>query len=113
MVLPNAKPEQAGRCCITSLIGAYCHHRVRHPIEPSQCPWWVCAVTRRRFPVGASPTRQPLQREATGAVMEVTKWLTNPTPAGQRQQCDFLGSYKRSLQESAAQSIAAAIREPS
>jgi len=25
-----------------------------------------CAVTRRRFPVGASPTRQPLQPEATG-----------------------------------------------
>jgi hypothetical protein len=25
---------------------------------------WVCAVTRRRFPVGASPTRQPLQPEA-------------------------------------------------
>src|SRR5712671_5121665 len=35
----------------------------------------VCAVTRRRFPVGASPTRQPLQPEATGAAMEVTKWL--------------------------------------
>src|SRR6476659_9988819 len=39
------------------------------------CPIWVCAVTRRRFPVGASPTRQPLQPEATGAVMEETKWL--------------------------------------
>jgi hypothetical protein len=36
---------------------------------------WVCAVQRRRFPVGASPTRQPLQPEAIGAVMEVTKWL--------------------------------------
>ena len=36
---------------------------------------WVCAVERRRFPVGASPTRQLLQPEATGAVMEVTKWL--------------------------------------
>jgi hypothetical protein len=35
----------------------------------------VCAVKRRRFPVGARPTRQPLQLEATGAVMEVTKWL--------------------------------------
>jgi hypothetical protein len=35
----------------------------------------ACAVKRRRFPVGASPTRQPLQPEATGAVMEVTKWL--------------------------------------
>ena len=40
-----------------------------------QCPLHVCAVTRRRFPVGASPTRRPLQPEATGAVMEVTKWL--------------------------------------
>ena len=36
-----------------------------------QSPRWVCAVQRRRFPVGASPTRQPLQPEATGAVMEV------------------------------------------
>ena len=36
----------------------------------------VCAVQRRRFStVGASPTRQPLQPDAIGAVMEVTKWL--------------------------------------
>src|SRR5436190_4544159 len=40
-----------------------------------ECLSWVCAVQRRRFPVGASPTRQPLQPEAIGAVMEVTKWL--------------------------------------
>src|SRR4029077_2734333 len=40
-----------------------------------ECLRRVCAVTRRRFPVGASPTRQPLQPEATGAVMEATKWL--------------------------------------
>jgi hypothetical protein len=45
------------------------------PISASECPRWVCAVQRRRFPVGASPTRQPLQPEAIGAVMEVTKWL--------------------------------------
>src|SRR6478672_1403739 len=38
-------------------------------------PLNVCAVTRRRFLVGASPTRQPLQPEAIGAVMEATKWL--------------------------------------
>src|ERR1700688_716599 len=38
-------------------------------------PILACAVQRRRFPVGASPTRQPLQPEAIGAVMEVTKWL--------------------------------------
>jgi hypothetical protein len=29
--------------------------------------------------VGASPTRQPLQPEAIGAVMEVTKWLKPST----------------------------------
>jgi len=40
-----------------------------------RCQLWVCAVKRRRFPVGASPTQQPLQPEATGAVMEETKWL--------------------------------------
>src|SRR5207253_1757657 len=38
-------------------------------------PQLACAVKRRRFPVGASPTRRTLQPEATGAVMEVTKWL--------------------------------------
>jgi len=37
-------------------------------------PLNVCAVQRRRCPVGASPTRQPLQPEAIEAVMEVTKW---------------------------------------
>src|SRR5665811_2206904 len=40
-----------------------------------QCPLLACAVKRRRLPVGASPTRQPLQPEAIGAVTEVTKWL--------------------------------------
>src|ERR1035441_3952176 len=40
-----------------------------------ECLLLACAVKRRRFPVGASPTRQPLQPEAIGAVMEVTKWL--------------------------------------
>ena len=32
---------------------------------------WVCAVKRWRFPAGASPARQSLQPEATGAAMEV------------------------------------------
>jgi len=43
-----------------------------------QCPLRVCAMQRRRFPVGANPIRQPLQPETIGAVMEVTKltkWL--------------------------------------
>jgi len=48
-----------------------------------QRPPWVCAVIRRRFPVGENPTRQPLQPEATGAVMEVTKWL-KPSDSGSR-----------------------------
>jgi hypothetical protein len=47
----------------------------RAGLGDGKSPLWVCAVTRRRFPVGASPTRQPLQPEATGAAMEVTKWL--------------------------------------
>jgi hypothetical protein len=38
----------------------------------------TCAVTRRRFPVGARPTRRSLQPEATGAGMEVTKCLKPP-----------------------------------
>src|SRR6476646_411057 len=50
-------------------------HKLRQFSACAQCPGWVCAVQRRRFPVGASPTRQPLQPEAIGAVMEVTKWL--------------------------------------
>ena len=38
----------------------------------------ACAVVRRRFPVGESPTRPSLQPEATGATMEATKWLKPP-----------------------------------
>src|SRR5215470_16069030 len=36
---------------------------------------WGVRRVRRRFPVGASPTRQTLQPEATGAATEVTNWL--------------------------------------
>ena len=43
--------------------------------EWGQMTGWVCAVRRRRFPVGERPTRRPLQPEAIGAVMELTKWL--------------------------------------
>jgi hypothetical protein len=38
-------------------------------------PLWLCAVIMRRFPSGCKSTRRPLQPEATGAVMEVTKGL--------------------------------------
>src|SRR6202035_5100878 len=53
----------------TSVVGRLCDCWRR------RLPLVACAVQRRRFPVGASPTRQPLQPEAIGAVMEVTKWL--------------------------------------
>ena len=46
--------------------------RFRLRMETVECLLRVCAVKRRRFPVGASPTRRPLQPEATGAGMEVT-----------------------------------------
>jgi hypothetical protein len=36
-------------------------------------------------PVGVSPTRQPLRPEATGAVMEVTKWLKPSVSAANTQ----------------------------
>ena len=48
---------------------------VSHQTRPRERLLFACAVRRRRFPVGASPTRRTLQPEATGAVMEVTKWL--------------------------------------
>src|SRR6266700_277794 len=57
------------------LYQALRRHNVRSAVHVDRCPVRVCAVQRRRFPVGASPTRQPLQPEAIGAVMEVTKWL--------------------------------------
>ena len=57
--------------------------RVRPDWSPRESLLWVCAVKRRRFPVGASPTRRPLQPEATGAGMEVTKCL-KPSDSGSR-----------------------------
>ena len=38
-------------------------------------PFWRAPCKGGAFPVGVSPTRQPLQPEATGAAMEATKWL--------------------------------------
>ena len=60
-------------------LNSLCYRRLQVDITRSQVlnewPLIACAVRRRRFPVGASPTRRTLQPEATGAVMEVTKWL--------------------------------------
>jgi IS605 OrfB family transposase len=52
-------------------------------------PRGVCAVERRRFPVGARPTRQVLQPEATGATVEVTKRLK---PSGKMLVTNYGGS---------------------
>ena len=41
------------------------------PRRNLRCPLHVSAGRMRRFPVGASPTLQPLQREETGAVMDL------------------------------------------
>jgi hypothetical protein len=54
-------------------------------VEAPQSPLVACAAVRRRFPVGAGPTRQPLQPEATGAAVEVTKWL-KPSEIVMRRQ---------------------------
>ncbi len=65
---PNQEGRQAATTWIRPKIGfciaAVLKGRLR-----------VCAVQRRRFPVGESPTRQVLQPEATGATVEVTKRL--------------------------------------
>jgi hypothetical protein len=39
------------------------------------CPLWVCAVKGGAFQWVKGPPGDSLQPEATGAVMEVTKWL--------------------------------------
>ena len=43
----------------------------------SPCYFLLEKLSKSLIPLseGASPIRQPLQPEATGAVMEVTKWL--------------------------------------
>ncbi len=72
-------------------------------------------MQRRRFPVGASPARQPLQPEATGAVMEVTKWLKpsgrHVTIYGDGRECAGRNASERraSLEKVDAQADPAAI----
>jgi len=53
----------------------------------------VCAVNRRRSRAGASPARQPLQPEATGADMDLTKWLKRASSKGwlDQQEVDLPG----------------------
>jgi hypothetical protein len=77
----------AWRCVLSAAApptGAYVRGRRAASGRRDQdggCLFRVCAVKRRRFPAGASPARRPLQPEATGAGMEVTKCLK---PSGTR-----------------------------
>jgi hypothetical protein len=52
--------------------------------EVRGCGEWpvlACAVPRRRFPVGANPTRRTAPAGSTGATIEETTWLK---PSGKR-----------------------------
>ena len=74
----SANPRKRASLCIANLFSGGGSGEILSFLSAApiiKCPVLACAVKRRRFPVGASPTRQPLQPEATGAVMEVTKWL--------------------------------------
>ena len=72
-----SKLALAGAMAVAGIAIATLDHRDGGlwSLESTQCLKRVCAVQRRHFPVGANPTRQSLQPEAIGAVMEVTKWL--------------------------------------
>jgi hypothetical protein len=60
---PHAKPQlpaREGSVCTYSGAGYYGTKRLLSPaaLARRQGRLWVCAVPRRRFPVGASPTRR-------------------------------------------------------
>src|SRR5437867_3235122 len=69
----------------------------------------VCAVIRRRFPVGESPTRRLLPPEVIGEVMEVTKWLK---PSMQRVTKGDLASVQAVTRVNAEQSSKRTMRMP-
>jgi hypothetical protein len=55
-----------------------------------ECLFGVCAVTRRRLPVGASPTRQQLQPEAIGAGLFDPVSATQPALTAEHQHREGL-----------------------
>ena len=74
--------QQGDDAALAAVVGAQDEKRVLDRDDEDQRPQdqrhhAEDGVIRQRsaMGVGASPTRQPLQPEATGAVMEVTKWL--------------------------------------
>ena len=76
---PGCAPGLEPGLCLNEIV-----EEERQDISANwKCLVRVCAVKRRRFPVGASPTRRPLQPEATGAGMVVTKCL-KPSDNGSR-----------------------------
>src|ERR1700688_5112637 len=75
----------------------------------ARCLFRVCAVQRRRFPVGASPIRQSLRPEAIGAVMEVTKWLK---PSISVSQIGDSASVQAATRVNAEQSSQRTMRRP-
>src|SRR5262245_1295157 len=85
---------------------------VRAPIEEEarmNVRYWVCAVIRRRFPVGASPTRRTLQPEATGAAREVTRWLK---PSDSVSRIGGSGSVQGATRVNAEQASKRTMRRP-
>src|SRR6266849_3472550 len=77
---------------------------------PTRLSWCGCVAaagengqpTRRRFAVGASPTRQTLQPEATGTVMEVTKWLKPLVSVSRIGDCASVQAVTRVITEQAS-----------
>ena len=70
--LPPLLGKRAGRRTFVDGVVTFLKrlaYLLRLSTRDPQRPLNVCAVRRRRFPVGASHTRQPLQPEATGAAM--------------------------------------------
>src|SRR5215467_11576098 len=72
-----------------------------------RCLLRVCAVARRRFPVGASPTRQT--PEATGAAVEETKWLK---PSGSVSRIGDSASVQAVTRVNAEQASKRTMRRP-
>ena len=64
VILTNSKPKAPGNVCDAyAYFGKFLAGGDRGLAQPAivipvQWPLWVCAVTRLRFPVGASPTRR-------------------------------------------------------
>jgi hypothetical protein len=68
------------------------------------CPLYPCAVIRRRFPVGANPTRRTLQPEAIGRARERGRWGSSQPNCSSYRQGAAAGEQATSTRNSAAPS---------